>query len=295
MSKRDPLKPLLYWIKERENIRRAKEEAGEAPPWSRDWIFQEFRFCNVRRKDDRVSRWLINNVLQYCPQKDRSLLSFIEWVTLCRFVNWPPSLMQIQDYALNLEPIDTSWPAIGRLLDRRHRQGEKTWTGAYMIKGHPKGKGKYIARMLAKGFRKYGEVIVAAAKTNSCADTHLALTMLPECGQFLAGQVVADLTYTRLLKNATDLYTWAPLGPGSRRGYNRLMGLPLKAWPEEYDFIVQLILWRQRVVDELGVQFADMTLHDLQNCLCEVDKYLRVKNGEGRPRSRYAPETAYDV
>ena len=34
-------------------------------------------------------------------------------------------------------------------------------------------------------------------------------------------------------------------------------------------------------------------LSDIQNCLCEVDKYLRVKQGEGRPRAQYIPGRGY--
>jgi hypothetical protein len=35
---------------------------------------------------------------------------------------------------------------------------------------------------------------------------------------------------------------------------------------------------------KLGVDFG---VTDVQFSLCEIDKYLRVKNGEGRPRSKY--------
>jgi hypothetical protein len=40
-----------------------------------------------------------------------------------------------------------------------------------------------------------------------------------------------------------------------------------------------------RVVQgETGV---DMDFSDVPNILCETDKYLRVKNGEGKPRALY--------
>jgi hypothetical protein len=50
---------------------------------------------------------------------------------------------------------------------------------------------------------------------------------------------------------------------------------------------------REGVLSDLGSDFADLTLMDIQNCLCEFDKYERVRLGEGRPRSYYKPETAY--
>ena len=37
----------------------------------------------------------------------------------------------------------------------------------------------------------------------------------------------------------------------------------------------------------VGPVATRMERMDWQNCLCEVDKYLRAKNGEGRPKQRY--------
>ena len=49
----------LYWIEERESIRRKKEELRLEPPWTEDKILQEFKFCQVFREDDRTSRWVL--------------------------------------------------------------------------------------------------------------------------------------------------------------------------------------------------------------------------------------------
>src|SRR3990167_2469498 len=40
---------------ERERIR-VKKERGDLPPWTEDPTLRKFRFCNVWRQDDRVSR-----------------------------------------------------------------------------------------------------------------------------------------------------------------------------------------------------------------------------------------------
>ncbi len=47
----DPVKAFFDWCIEREGIR-ARREAGEAPPWSQDPVFQQGRFLNVFREDD---------------------------------------------------------------------------------------------------------------------------------------------------------------------------------------------------------------------------------------------------
>jgi len=56
------MNPLVEFAVKREALRKAKE-AGGPPPWTIDEILQKYRFCNVRRADDRVSKWLIENVL----------------------------------------------------------------------------------------------------------------------------------------------------------------------------------------------------------------------------------------
>ena len=48
---------LVYWMIERDRIRTAKE-AGKPKPWTTDPLLRDYRWCNVRRMDDRVSVWL---------------------------------------------------------------------------------------------------------------------------------------------------------------------------------------------------------------------------------------------
>ncbi len=51
--------------------------------------------------------------------------------------------------------------------------------------------------------------------------------------------------------------------------------------------------WRGAVVASLGPEYASLTALDVQNQLWETDKLLRFRNGEGKPRANYRPETAY--
>src|SRR2546423_1636561 len=48
---------LIDWISERTAIH-TKKEAGHPPPWTDDPVLREWSFCNVRREDDRVTRWI---------------------------------------------------------------------------------------------------------------------------------------------------------------------------------------------------------------------------------------------
>lgn len=291
------LEPLLYWATEREAIRNRKA-SGLPEPWTLDPILALYRFCNVRRSDDRVSQWLINNVLKEEYIK-ADLNSFLMFSALCRWINWPPTIQFIMD--LGLWPSQNpDWTAIGLSIDEFHSMGRKAWTGAYMIRAPRKeergnrGKGQFLAeRVIEEEMTKHIHLIRAANCFYDRATIHKVLTGLYGWASFMAGQVVADWGYTYMLRNAPDTYTWAPLGPGSKRGFNRIMERPLATKIDMEEFWGQLQEWRRVIIERLGPEYNDLTLMDAQNCLCETDKYLRVKNGEGRPRATYRPETAF--
>ena len=46
--------PLIEWMVKREDLRKRKE--ARAKQWTDDLILHKYRFTNVRRRDDRVSR-----------------------------------------------------------------------------------------------------------------------------------------------------------------------------------------------------------------------------------------------
>ena len=80
---------LLYWIGEREAIR-VHRANGQPPPWTDDPILREWSFCNIRREDDRVTKWIADR--WRAPHADDPDL----WFAMCvaRFVNWPDALAE---------------------------------------------------------------------------------------------------------------------------------------------------------------------------------------------------------
>ncbi len=76
----DPVESFFDFCKERENIRISREN-GEDFPWSKDEIFQNGRFLNVFREDDRVSKSIIKFVgnLNEEPSKLINAVFFARW------------------------------------------------------------------------------------------------------------------------------------------------------------------------------------------------------------------------
>jgi hypothetical protein len=286
--------PLIEWAVERETIRKRKE-AGVPPPWTTDPILGTYRFTNVRRRDDRVSVWIRDNVcLKYNPDEARSFFLFL---ALCRWINWPPTIKMLMDAGVWPAP-KLNYTTIWQLMDTYAKRGEKVWTGAYMIRAKPgssqHSKARFVVtEVIEAGLEPVIHGLLAACSGRLRLGVWEILNSRPNWGSFMAGQVVDDLTWTPLLLDPNDNYSWAPMGPGSVRGLNRLRGAPLKERVEPEEWTLALQWLRQRLLDALGSEYVDVTAHDVQNCLCETDKYLRVQNGEGRPRAKYEPETAF--
>ena len=129
----------------------------------------------------------------------------------------------------------------------------------------------------------------AAVTQGTLAESHRALTHFNGVGSFLAGQIIADLKYVDPLKRATDWWTWACPGPGSMRGLNRVLGLPYKSPWKDSAWLRSLKELHGEIRPRLAAaKMRDMHAQDMQNCLCEFDKYERVRLGQGQPKQRYA-------
>lgn len=86
------LDSLIYWVVEREAMRR-RREAGEEPPFSTDEILGKYRFCNVNVQDDRVSRAIFDAFTK--PYADHPGL--LVALTVCRFTNEPEVIEAVRD------------------------------------------------------------------------------------------------------------------------------------------------------------------------------------------------------
>lgn len=271
---------LSYWVKERERIRLLKE-SGSPPPWTDDPILQSFRFCNVRREDDKVTSWIRRNWRE--PYADHPNL----WLAmaLSRQINLPETLEEIG--------FPETWnpSKVAKIMKARKERGELVYNSAYMIHAcssvlspyYEKPKSNYITEVVIGNLWKDRKKVLKSFTT--LQNTAETVCEYESWGMFMAGQVVADLKYTRYLKDAPDWMDWAALGPGSRRGLNRLAGRDLKHPLSQEDGLKEMLKVRDKL--KLGLH-----LQDLQNCLCEFDKYERVRLGEGRPKQLYRGGTA---
>ena len=283
----------VYWVKEREEIR-VKKETGVPKPWTNDPIFQTYKFCNVRREDDTVSRWITANWIK--PNDPHPNMWFA--MIVARLFNWPPTLDILGFPNFNSDESNVAnfadWKdrARHKLKYLRDERKEKVFTGAYLVStnGVKMDKIDYILDRVLTPIWEKGrsptnlKSVLADGGLLTLEEYWNHLRQFDGLGSFMAGQVIADLKFTSDLKDAPDWWTWAPLGPGSIRGLNRYHGRPVDKSLSQNQGLRE-IREAQRLIEEKLDWF--LPAHNIQNCFCEFDKYLRVKNNEGRPRSLY--------
>lgn len=256
-------------------------------PWSDNVVFQRTYFCNVRREDDRVSKFIREF---YSPHVGSPFLEYN--IILARFLNWPSTLENIGFLGAH-NPI-----SLEENLARLAKRG-KVWGGAYVITTHgiPMGKAAYLCHNVLGGVagameNTLGPFWGALRPTGaaSCKAAHIALQGLEGLGSFLAAQVVADLKNTpgHPLHTASDRLPFVAHGPGSLRGLQWFWASEgVTITPSNFLFYFKAMrAWVDENWDQL-LMGDPIDNQDLQNCLCEFDKFMRVTNGTGKSKRNY--------
>jgi len=272
---------LLYWIKERYAVFQKKEQ-GLPAPWSADPVFQNTYFCNVHRENDRVTRWIR---AAYSPHVAHPLFEYN--MVLARFLNRPDSLEAI-GFVEEHDTLDVCTTLAG-VADA----GRPIWGNAYVITTHGQKMDKlaYLAQVLDLLWAQREPIRVACRGTPDwpvalCSSASAALQRVDGIGSFLAGQVAADLknTINHPLHSAPDRHTFVVPGPGSIRGVSWFLN---GRSDTTGDFHGAFRIVRDYVDKNWPAEVPPVDNQDLQNCLCEFDKYCRVKNGTGRSKRKY--------
>lgn len=282
---------VAHWVTERELVRYNRAQ-GKSPPWTDDPIISTYRFCNVRRMDDRVSLWLLNN--WYQPYYNHPLMPAA--ATLARSLNLPATLEHLTKEVFRYKT-KIKFDKLFELIDKHRQAGNRVFNGAYIINGGRGGdKVKTVLNTANDVITWELHKTIPRKTAHSMQRTHELLTSISGLGSFMAGQVVADLRWA-MQGEWNDRLLWAPKGPGSQRGLNRFFGRELNRQWGMASFLEYLCSMRNSVSTCL-VQNAPCTvldtvmqleLHDWQNIMCEFDKYERTLFDNRKPKQKYKP------
>jgi hypothetical protein len=272
--KLSPMERFLYFVNEREGVRYGKERLCTPKPWTDDEILQQYKFCNVRRMDDRVSQWLMNN--WYTPHFDHP--NMLVAASLARHFNLPGALRDITPHVFG----KYCPKSIKEYMRARKASGLTIFNGAYMVRGiGTADKTEMVVDNVVQ------PLVDKPPKLDTNSMQNSVEALLPYWGfsSFMAGQVVADLRWATK-GGWRDRRVWAPMGPGSKRGMNRLLGNDKNAPMSQESFLEDLLKLIEHC-EKILPGLTQMEAIDWQNCCCEYDKYVRCLQGEGRPKQRY--------
>lgn len=272
-----------------------KRAAGDTPPWTGDSVLSGHRFTNVYRASDRVSQYLIRNVLYEGPQSAEELFFRAMLFKLFNKIEtWEHLVARLG--VLTWRTFDCERYA--RVLDAMRTTGARLYSAAYIMPspsfGYPQ-KHRNHLRLLDHMMRD------GAAKrffsANSLKEGYEALRAYPSLGPFLAYQFAIDLNYSALTEFSEMDFVVA--GPGAidgiRKCFSNAGGIDA----------VNVIRWVTETASShfarLGLTFQTLwgrplQLIDCQNLFCEVSKYARVVHPEvsgsskrRRIKQRYTP------
>lgn len=290
------------YARERQNILLRRRAGLPREEWTRDPILQRYRFTCVRREDDRTTIWFREHVRD--PMRDRPevLLATVVFRMLNRVEVGEAMFCQPDlggrtgfDLFYRTEMASELKRNILALVGKRG----PFVTGAYIISS-PQGKSKLdgVMSVLQNFHRKSGWRDVAECMMQktpySLQEAHVWFRAQPWMGSFHSYEIVSDLRWTSLLDRAPDIMTWAHAGPGARRGLNRIAGRDKRDKSLSQDELVgemrELLAmsgdeknWPQKNKRD----WPALEMRDIEHLSCEVDKMMRVQNGEGRPRGVY--------
>jgi hypothetical protein len=288
-----------YWrfAAERQDIFFRKHNA--IWPWTDDPILFTHKFTNAYRASDRVSQYLIRNVIYSGDQTPEELFfRMLLFKTFNRIETWE----LLSNYLGEIRWADYAFTKYDQVLTQALASGDRIYSGAYIMSSARSAFGsdrKHRNHLQLIEAMMRADVPARVTDAHSMKEVFELLISFPSIGSFLAYQYAIDLNYSPLT-NFSEMEFVVP-GPGARDGLRKCFahfgGLG------EADLIRRVADLQEQEFDRLGLRFKSLwgrrlQLIDCQNLFCEVDKYARVAHpnaagitGRTRIKQKYRPAT----
>lgn len=276
---------------------------GAPQPWTHDPILSRHRFTNCYRAGDRVSQFLIREVIYHGDQKwDEVFFRTLLFKMFNRISTW-----QLLSAALEAPSWrDYRFDRLEGILSAALDGGQRLYSAAYVIPPPRLGESrKHRNHLRLIEAMMTGSAPARAANVGSLRELFELLRSFPAFGDFLAYQFAIDLNYAAALN--FDEMEFVVAGPGARDGIRKCFGPAAQGI--EADVIRYVTDTQEQHFARLGLSFSPLggrrlQLIDCQNLFCEVDKYARLAHpdiagisGRTRIKQHYrhdpAPLTAW--
>ncbi len=281
-----PAKPTAvydaYWCfaAERQNIFHRRTR-GEPQPWTDDPILSRHKFTNAYRASDRVSQYLIKNVIY---KGDQDSFEIFFRIILFKLFNKISTWEMLENEFGEVRYSEYSYKRYDQLLTKAMESKAVIYSAAYIMPSGTKTfnvKKKHRAHLMLLERMMEDELPLRMADARSMMEGFKLLRSYPLMGDFLSYQYVTDINYSTLTN--FDESEFVIPGPGALSGiakcFYSLGGL------SESDIIRMMADKQKEEFEKRNLKFKDLwgrplQLIDCQNLFCETDKYARVSHPE---------------
>lgn len=296
---------LHRWILDRYAVHIRKDVQKLPAPWTDNPIIQEYRFTNVRREHDKETRWVIENVCSAQMTEANKWMNIILFRMInksetCKNfmpidfdnVNW----QRIVEYTMSLDPeysvFTSAFYTSGLKRISAQKCGHLT-----AFKDKDQGVPPLISVIqYCQQLYEEGELVYDLCHCDNAHKIFDTLAKVDGIGYFLAYQMLIDWTYCPEALVSENEFVVA--GPGAQSGLDYVFanrdGMTYEEslfwlrdnWQTICDWL-QLPWNPDEIFTDLDPEDRHMNVMSLQNCHCEISKYIRAVNGTGRPRNKY--------
>lgn len=265
--------------------------------WTADPILQRNRFTNVYRAADRVSQYLISDVI---PGSHDDLADRFFRVVFFKLFNKIETWKLLEERgSIHYEIFDEDQSS--KTLSELMARGKSIYSAAYIMPSPQFAKQRKHENHLALlRWMLTNQLPQRVAESASLGESFETLVRCPSLGPFLAFQLAIDLNYA-LVTNFDEM-SYVVAGPGAIDGIRKCFidTGDLSA----SDIIRVMAEIAEREFDRLGLDFRSLwgralQLIDCQNLFCEVGKYSRAAHpelagaaGRTRIKQRYVGQQA---
>lgn len=246
-------------------------------PWTDDGVLRKHKFTNAYRASDRVSQYLIKNVIYNGDQRfEEVFFRTLLFKTFNKIDSWILLHNEIGDVTIK----NFKFKQFSEIIFEAIEAGETIYSGAYIMAS---GKSKFGHERKFQNHLRLLELMIKErlsekiSKAKSLEDIFHLLKSYPTIGNFLAYQYTIDLNYSASLEFSEMDYVMP--GPGARDGIRKCF-IDYGDY-SEIDIVKYVTEIQEKEFERLGLQFKTLwgrklQLIDCQNLFCEVDKYARV-------------------
>ena len=255
---------------------------GENWPWTDDPILRTYKFTNAYRASDRVSQYLISNVIYSgAYSAEDTFLRILLFKLFNRIETW--EMLENQIGEIRYQNFSVS--RFDRVLSKAMEKGRAIYSAAYIM-APPTGFGvtkKHSAHLMLVQRMLDDELPEKMRTSKTMEEVFGLLLSYPMIGKFLAYQLVTDFNYSELINHSEMEFTMP--GPGARDGIRKCFS-DIGGRSESY--VIRAVTESQEEsLARLGLEFQwlgkrRLQLIDVQNLFCEVDKYSRVRHPDAK-------------